>query len=129
MYSNSLARHFSSMFQAKCLLPRLDKLLLVRSWLKWIAMESFQIILEMKQSGGISKRSLNLTHTRWKGISMTFVKTHWYIVHLRLKYYRHCNNSDFNAWLAFKARSLFFWSMTFIARGFYFMQIEKRREI
>ena len=33
MYSNSLARQFSSMFHAKCLLPRLDKLLLVRSWL------------------------------------------------------------------------------------------------
>ena len=28
MYSNS---HFSSMFHAKCLLPRLDRLLLVRS--------------------------------------------------------------------------------------------------
>ena len=30
MYSNSFARHFSSLFHAKCLLPRLDKLLLVR---------------------------------------------------------------------------------------------------
>ena len=28
MYSDSLARHFSSMFHAKYLLPRLDKLLL-----------------------------------------------------------------------------------------------------
>ena len=35
MYSNSLARHFSPMFHAKCLLPRLDKLLLIRSWLKY----------------------------------------------------------------------------------------------
>ena len=35
MCSNSLARQFSSIFQAKCLLPRLDKLLLVRSWLKY----------------------------------------------------------------------------------------------
>ena len=34
MYSNSLARQFSSMFHAKCLLPRLDKLLPVRSCLK-----------------------------------------------------------------------------------------------
>ena len=34
MYSNSLARHFSSMFHAKCLLPRLDRLLLVRSCLQ-----------------------------------------------------------------------------------------------
>ena len=34
MYSNSLARHFSSMFHAKCLLPRLDRLLLLRSCLQ-----------------------------------------------------------------------------------------------
>ena len=34
MYSNSLARQFSSMFHAKCLLPRLDRLLLVRSCLQ-----------------------------------------------------------------------------------------------
>ena len=34
MYSNSLARHFSSMFHAKCLLPRLDRLLNVRSCLQ-----------------------------------------------------------------------------------------------
>ena len=34
MCSNSLARQFSSMFHAKCLLPRLDKLLLVRSRLQ-----------------------------------------------------------------------------------------------
>ena len=34
MYSNSLARHVSSMFHAKCLLPRLDRLLLVRSCLQ-----------------------------------------------------------------------------------------------
>ena len=31
MYSNSLARYFSPKFHAKCLLPRLDKLLPVRS--------------------------------------------------------------------------------------------------
>jgi hypothetical protein len=31
MYSNSLARHFSHMLHAKCLLPRLDRLLHVRS--------------------------------------------------------------------------------------------------
>ena len=34
MYSNSLARHFSSMFHAKCLPPRLDRLLLLRSCLQ-----------------------------------------------------------------------------------------------
>ena len=34
MYSNSLARQFSSMFHAKCLLPRLDRLLLLRSCLQ-----------------------------------------------------------------------------------------------
>ena len=34
MYSNSLARHFSSIFHAKCLLPRLDRLLVVRSCLQ-----------------------------------------------------------------------------------------------
>ena len=34
MYSNSLARQFSSMFHAKCLLPSLDKLLPVRSCLQ-----------------------------------------------------------------------------------------------
>ena len=34
MYSNSLARQFSSMFHAKCLLPRLDKFLPVRSCLQ-----------------------------------------------------------------------------------------------
>ena len=34
MYSNSLTRHFSSMFHAKCLLSRLDRLLLVRSCLQ-----------------------------------------------------------------------------------------------
>ena len=34
MYSNSLARHFSFMFHAKCLLPRLDKLLPLRSCLQ-----------------------------------------------------------------------------------------------
>ena len=33
-YSNSLARHFSSMVHAKCLLPRLDRLLPVRSCLQ-----------------------------------------------------------------------------------------------
>ena len=31
MYSNSLAIYFSFMFHVKCLLPRLDKLLPVRS--------------------------------------------------------------------------------------------------
>ena len=34
MYSNSLTRHFSSIFHAKCLLLRLDRLLLVRSCLQ-----------------------------------------------------------------------------------------------
>ena len=34
MHSNSLARQFSSMFHAKCLLPRLDELLLLRSCLQ-----------------------------------------------------------------------------------------------
>ena len=34
MYSNSLAIHFSSMVHAKCLLPRLDRLLLIRSCLQ-----------------------------------------------------------------------------------------------
>ena len=34
MYSNSLVRQFSSMFHAKCLLPRLDELLHVRSCLQ-----------------------------------------------------------------------------------------------
>ena len=34
MCSNSLARQFPSMFHAKCLLPRLDKLLHVRSCLQ-----------------------------------------------------------------------------------------------
>jgi len=34
MYSNSLARHFSSKFHAKCLLPRLDRLLPARSCLQ-----------------------------------------------------------------------------------------------
>ena len=34
MYSNSLARHFSSMVHAKYLLPRLDRLLLVRRCLQ-----------------------------------------------------------------------------------------------
>ena len=33
-YSNSLARHFSSMVHAKCLLPGIDRLLLVRSCLQ-----------------------------------------------------------------------------------------------
>ena len=34
VYSNSLARHFSSMFHAKCLLLRLDRLLVVKSCLQ-----------------------------------------------------------------------------------------------
>ena len=34
MCSNSLARRFFSMFHAKCLLPRLDRLLLARSCLQ-----------------------------------------------------------------------------------------------
>ena len=34
LYSNSLARHFSSMVHAKCLLPRLDRLLPLRSCLQ-----------------------------------------------------------------------------------------------
>ena len=34
VYGNSLARYFSSMVHAKCLLPRLDRLLLVRSCLQ-----------------------------------------------------------------------------------------------
>ena len=34
MYTNSLARQFSSMFHTKCLLPRLDKFLPVRSCLQ-----------------------------------------------------------------------------------------------
>ena len=34
MYSNSLTRHFSSIFHSKCLLQRLDRLLLVRSCLQ-----------------------------------------------------------------------------------------------
>ena len=34
MYSNSLARHFSSKFHAKCLLPKLDRLLPARSCLQ-----------------------------------------------------------------------------------------------
>jgi hypothetical protein len=35
MYSNSLAQHFSPMSHTKCLLPRLDRLLPVRSCLKY----------------------------------------------------------------------------------------------
>ena len=35
VYSNSLARHFSPMFHTKCLLPRLDRLVPVRSCLKY----------------------------------------------------------------------------------------------
>ena len=35
MHINSLTRHFSSMFHDKCLLPRLDKLLLIRSLLNY----------------------------------------------------------------------------------------------
>ena len=35
MFSNSFARHFSSMVHAKCLLPRLDRLLPIRSCLKY----------------------------------------------------------------------------------------------
>ena len=34
VFSNSFARHFCSMVYAKCLLPRLDRLLLVRSCLQ-----------------------------------------------------------------------------------------------
>jgi hypothetical protein len=34
VYSNSFARHFSSMIHAKCLLPRLDRLLPVRNCLQ-----------------------------------------------------------------------------------------------
>ena len=34
MYSNSVARHFSSRVHAKCFLPRLNRLLLVRSCLQ-----------------------------------------------------------------------------------------------
>ena len=34
VYSNSLARHFSSMFHAKCLLLRLNRLLPLRSCLQ-----------------------------------------------------------------------------------------------
>ena len=34
LYSNSLARHFSSIVHDKCLLPRLDRLLFVRSCLQ-----------------------------------------------------------------------------------------------
>ena len=43
MYSNSLARHFSPMFHAKCLLPKLDKLLHVKSWLKYLYQCGFKI--------------------------------------------------------------------------------------
>ena len=35
MYSNSLARHFSPMFHTKCFLSMLDRLLPVRSCLKY----------------------------------------------------------------------------------------------
>ena len=35
MHSNSITRHLSPMFHAKSLLPRLDKLLPVTSWLKY----------------------------------------------------------------------------------------------
>ena len=34
VYSNSLARYFSSVFHAKCLLPRLDRLLPLRTCLQ-----------------------------------------------------------------------------------------------
>ena len=34
IYSNSLARQFSSMFHAKCLVPSVDRLLLVRRCLQ-----------------------------------------------------------------------------------------------
>ena len=35
VYNNSLARHFSPMFHTRCLIPMLDRLLPVRSCLKY----------------------------------------------------------------------------------------------
>ena len=46
MYSNSLAIHFSSMVHAKCLLPRLDRLLLVRSCLQ----NFYQCTIKLKRA-------------------------------------------------------------------------------
>ena len=45
MYSNSLARHFSPLFHAKCLLSRLTRLLPVRSWLKYFYQWILAIIM------------------------------------------------------------------------------------
>ena len=57
MYSNSLARQFSSMFHAKCLLPRLDELLLLRSCLQnfyqcW-GQEVFYVSLHSKPASAL----------------------------------------------------------------------------
>ena len=48
MYSDSLARQFSSMFHAKCLLPRLDKFLPVRSFNQVLM---YQISFEVMNQG------------------------------------------------------------------------------
>ena len=45
LYSNSLARHFSSMVHAKCLLPRLDRLLPLRSCLQNFYKCNYKFIL------------------------------------------------------------------------------------
>ena len=59
MYNNSLARHFSPMFHAKCLLPRLDTLLPVRSWPK-----KFVSVKQLSKC----RNSINspLCNIRWK---------------------------------------------------------------
>ena len=58
MYSNSLARHFSPVFHAKCLLPRLDKLLPVRSWLKYFYQWCYTLLLRDTQGINWKKKSL-----------------------------------------------------------------------
>ena len=55
MYRNSLAIHFSSMVHAKCLLPRLDRLLLVRSCLQNL----YQCACRRK------KESFDLVSVKW----------------------------------------------------------------
>ena len=64
MYSNSLLRHFSSMVHAKCLLPNIDRLLLVRSCLQ----NFYQCGVDLKFTTFVLQLTKNRSHKYSAGL-------------------------------------------------------------
>ena len=65
MYSNSLARHFSPIFHTKCLLPRQDRLLPVRSCLKYFYQCTFILFWALNYCPDCSKTQRTIVYLNY----------------------------------------------------------------